>query len=281
MQPAACGTRKDFRENVNSSPSKIITLTTDFGLKDNYAGVLKGVIAGICPNVRVMDLTHGIPPHDLYGGAFSLCSGYRYFPQSTIHICIVDPGVGSGRAILAVSTEKYLFVGPDNGVLSLALAREKVKGCVRLTNTRYFLTCVSTTFHGRDIMAPVAGHLAKGVELKELGEAVKEWKTLDIPALKREDKSWEAEVIYQDVFGNLTLNIDLAQAEHLVQSDFILRIGDREVMELYENYLQIPENKCGLIVGSSGYLEIAGKMASASDMCRAGRGSKVSITFSG
>src|SRR5262245_4734331 len=141
----------------------VITLTTDFGTRDWFAGTMKGVILGINPRATIVDLTHGIPAGDVRTGAFALAAGYRFFPKGTVHVAVVDPGVGGKRGALAVQTANYFFVGPDNGVLSFALRDEKIKAIYRLENRELFMKAVSHTFHGRDVFAPVAAYLSRGI----------------------------------------------------------------------------------------------------------------------
>jgi S-adenosyl-L-methionine hydrolase (adenosine-forming) len=158
-----------------------ITLTTDFGARDWFAGTMKGVVLGINPRAVIVDLTHEIPPGDIRAGAFALMAACRYFPKGTVHVAVVDPGVGSRRRALAVRTANYLFVGPDNGVLSWALAGEKIKTVRQLENPKYFLETISRTFHGRDIFAPVAAHLSRGLPLERLGRELKDFVHLPWP----------------------------------------------------------------------------------------------------
>src|SRR6266567_2035307 len=151
---------------------RVITLTTDFGLSDWFVGSMKGVIFRINPRTTVVDLTHDLPPGDIRAGAFALAAAYRYFPKGTIHVAVIDPGVGTKRRAIAAQTADYFFVGPDNGVLSWALQRERIKAIRALENKTYFLQPLSQTFHGRDIFAPVAAHLTAGLAIRKLGRAV-------------------------------------------------------------------------------------------------------------
>ena len=153
---------------------RLITLTTDFGTRDWFVGTMKGVILGIQPRARVVDITHEIGGGEVRAGAFALRASYSFFPQGTVHIAVVDPGVGSPRRALAVQTANYFFVGPDNGVLSFALMRERIKSIHALENEKYFLKPVSRTFHGRDIFAPVAAHLSRGVSIQTFGPRLKD-----------------------------------------------------------------------------------------------------------
>ena len=186
----------------------VITLTTDFGTSDWFVGTMKGVIAGIAPKATIIDLTHDLPPGDIRGGAFALAASYRFFPKGTVHVAVVDPGVGSRRKAIAVQTAKGFFVGPDNGVLSWALVKEKAKAVHALENEAYFLKPVSQTFHGRDVFAPVAAHLSRGVPIKKLGPALKDFVRLDWPEPRRQRGGIEGEVVYIDRFGNAITNLE-------------------------------------------------------------------------
>jgi hypothetical protein len=160
---------------------RLITLTTDFGTRDWFVGTMKGVVLGIHPPATVVDLTHEIPPGDIRAGAFALMTACRFFPKGTVHVAVVDPGVGSRRRAIAVQTANSCFVGPDNGVLSWALMREKIKTIRLLENREFFLEPVSHTFHGRDIFAPVAAHLSRGVAVSRLGRELKDFVRLPWP----------------------------------------------------------------------------------------------------
>ena len=186
----------------------VITLTTDFGTRDWFVGTMKGVIASIAPRSTVVDLTHDLPPGDIRGGAFALAASHRFFPKGTIHVAVVDPGVGSRRKAIAVQTAKGVFVGPDNGVLSWALAKEKIRAIHALENEAYFLQPVSRTFHGRDIFAPVAAHLSRGVPIQKLGPALKDFVRLDWPEPRVRRGGFEGEVVYIDRFGNAITNLE-------------------------------------------------------------------------
>ena len=186
----------------------IITLITDFGLLDGYAGVMKGVIANINPSASVIDISHNIEPQNVFQAAYVLNSSYTYFPKGTIHVVVVDPGVGSGRKILCLKTEDYLFLAPDNGVLSFIVANEESPSIREVTNGKLFLPEVSNTFHGRDIFAPVAAHLSKGVSHKDLGKRTDKINEIDLPKpIRSPAGAITAEIIYVDGFANLITNI--------------------------------------------------------------------------
>ncbi|HUK81543.1 MAG TPA: SAM-dependent chlorinase/fluorinase, partial [Verrucomicrobiae bacterium] len=185
----------------------IIALTTDFGSSDWFVGSMKGVILGINPQVTIVDLTHEIPAGDIRAGAFALAASYKCFPRLTVHCAVVDPGVGSERAPIAVKSADYFFVGPDNGVLSYALAQEKVREVRRLDNDEYFRKPVSHTFHGRDIFAPAAAHLSNGVPMNSLGSEVNEFVRVAWPQVNIDGGVTHGQVIYIDRFGNCITNI--------------------------------------------------------------------------
>ncbi|MDD9975858.1 MAG: SAM-dependent chlorinase/fluorinase, partial [Candidatus Poribacteria bacterium] len=195
-----------------SDPSSIITLTTDFGIRDTYVGIMKGVILGINPNVQVVDLTHAIPPQDIYEAAFSIYAAHSYFPRGTIHVIVVDPGVGSDRRAIVCQTDNAFFVCPDNGVLSYLLqsteneARPPVNA-VEIQNKAYYLPEVSNTFHGRDIFAPIAAHLSLGIPLEDLGPPVQTLVQLPIQAPELSGNTLTGQIVKIDRFGNAITNI--------------------------------------------------------------------------
>ncbi|HUE75960.1 MAG TPA: SAM-dependent chlorinase/fluorinase, partial [Chloroflexota bacterium] len=190
--------------------SAVVALVTDFGLTDPYAGIMKGVIARINPEATIVDLTHGVPPGDVRAGAFALLSAWRYFPSGCVFVAVVDPGVGTSRRALVASGESATFVGPDNGVLSWALA-DQAKDTVEvrvLSRSEYWLPAISSTFHGRDIFAPVAAHLTRGVSPIDLGDPVADFARLPLPRPEqRDDGSLRGQVIVVDHFGNLITDI--------------------------------------------------------------------------
>jgi len=198
----------------------IITLTTDFGLADGFVGTMHGVILGICPAARVVDLSHGIAPQGVQEAAFVLAAAVPFFPAGTIHVVVVDPGVGSERRAIAVQTDHTFYVAPDNGVLSEALAQDELVVAVHLNRAAFWLPVVSHTFHGRDIFAPVAAHLACGVPLRELGEPIND--LLRLPASQPErwaDGTLVGHLRYIDHFGNLITDVrdqDLASMPQVV-----------------------------------------------------------------
>jgi S-adenosylmethionine hydrolase len=195
----------------------IVTLTTDFGQADVYVGVIKGVILSIAPNVTLVDLSHEIEPQNVREAAFLLYAATPYFPDGTIHLTVVDPGVGSERRALAVRTRRAIFVVPDNGLLSYVLATDPALEAVQLVNPRFHLAEVSSTFHGRDIFAPVAAHLAKGVPLADLGEVAADLVTFPMPSpAHTSEGTLQSHVLHIDRFGNLILDVRQDDLDNLV-----------------------------------------------------------------
>ena len=241
----------------------VVTLTTDFGTRDWFVGTMKGVVLNINPRANVVDLTHEIPPGDIRAGAFALMAGCRYFPKGTVHVAVVDPGVGGPRRAIAVQTEDYIFVGPDNGALSWALRRERIKTVRRLEEARYFLKSVSRTFHGRDIFAPIAAHLSRGLAIQRLGREVKDWVTLPWPRPTRSRGTIRGEVIYIDHFGNAITNIESESG--FSGRKVACEVAGRRKLHcaLAGFYGAVPVNNPVAVLGSSGFLEIAVNAGSA------------------
>ncbi len=235
----------------------VITLTTDFGLTDAYVGAMKGVLLGICPGAVLVDLSHEIPPQDVRGAAFVVAAAAPYFPEGTVHLVVVDPGVGSTRRAVAVLTQRSLFVAPDNGVLSLALLQEPVVQTAELANPRYRLPEVSATFHGRDLFAPAAAHLACGTPLQELGPPITDLVTLPWPPPELQaDGSLIACVLHVDRFGNLILNVQPGHVEGWPRDQIEFEIAGRQVVGVSRTYADVPSGVPVAYLGSSGYLEL-------------------------
>ena len=263
----------------------VITLTTDFGLDDEFVGVMKGVILTINPDVRVVDITHGIDPQDLTTAAYSIHAAYPYFPEGTVHVVVVDPGVGSSRAIVAASLNGHYFVAPDNGVLSLVLDAPAIDRIVQVTNAQYILKPVSRTFHGRDIMAPVAGHLSRGIQIDRLGPRLRSENLARLPieaATTMADGTVAGKVIMIDRFGNLITNIDTAALDPL-EADFTtlkieFGIEKQRIQGLSASYSDVPPNVPLAIIGSKGLVEIAINCGCAQDYFNARKGDVVYIS---
>ena len=242
----------------------IITLLTDFGTRDAYAGIMKGVILSITPSAVIVDITHHIDPQDILQAAYVIKSSYRYFPQGTVHVVVVDPGVGSDRTIVALDMMGHIFLAPDNGVLTLVMDQGKMDSLVRVENTRYFLHPVSHTFHGRDIFAPVAAHLCRGMDIKNLGPPLDPHHltrlNIDKPRLSGTDRLVGTVVCF-DGFGNCISNIDQT---HLKDIDAVgsgrkleIKIGNTSIKGLSSSYRDTKIRQPLAIMGSFGYLEIA------------------------
>ena len=233
----------------------IITLLTDFGLADGYVAAMKGVILGLNPAATIIDLTHEVPPQDISYAAYVLATVYPYYPPDTIHVVVVDPTVGSTRALIAARAADQLFVAPDNGVLTHVLD-EGYSDLIRLTQARYWRPNPSRTFHGRDILAPVAAHLSLGVPLAALGEPLAEPQRIPIPrAVRRADGVWVAHVIHVDRFGNLIT--DLRPEPEVLARLAGAQVGGRFVDAVVATYADVPSGAPAILLGSAGHLELA------------------------
>ena len=253
---------------------RIITLTTDFGLGDWFVGTMKGVIAGLAPQTHVIDITHDVPAGEVRAGAFALAAAYRFFPKGTIHVAVVDPGVGTKRKAVAVQTADHCFVGPDNGVLSWALRGEKVKSVRVLENRALFLRPLSQTFHGRDIFAPVAAYLSRGLSTKELGPVVKDFVRLPWPEPRRRPGRTEGEVIYIDRFGNAITNLPVDGSAECASCEIL---GKRRVVcPLKTSYQSVSSGRPVVVPGSSGFLEVAINGGAAAKLLGLKIGSRIS-----
>ncbi|PYU08665.1 MAG: hypothetical protein DMG33_00920 [Acidobacteria bacterium] len=258
----------------------IITLTTDYGTNDHLVGTLKGVILKINPDVTIVDITHEVAPYDVLDGALAIASAYRYFPARTIHVVIVDPGVGTERRPLLVSGETQYFVAPDNGVLSLVYEQETALLVRHATAEHYFLQPVSKTFHGRDIFAPVAGWLSKGWQSASMGEEISDYKRFALPKPKAADGVTQGTVLRMDHFGNLLTNFrpDDMPDGALKSGTLKMQVNGKEVKRLVETFAQGEPGEPVALVGSSGFIEIAVNKGNAGRVVGAGRGAAVVVT---
>ncbi|MHC1764771.1 MAG: S-adenosyl-l-methionine hydroxide adenosyltransferase family protein [Verrucomicrobiia bacterium] len=257
----------------------IITLTTDFGLQDWFVGTMKGVVLGIAPSATLVDITHEIAPGDVQAGAFALAAAFRFFPPGTVHVAVVDPGVGSDRAAIVVETERYRFVGPDNGLLSLAVDQAGPRKSVyRLEDRRWFLSHVSQTFHGRDVFAPVAAHLSNGVPATELGPEPANFQRLAMPGPVQTPQGWTGSIVCIDRFGNAITNLP----DHLpiFQQSLLVRVRagqSADTVRLSSSYSAVPKGEPLAILGSSGFLEIAVNGESAAQVLGLAVGASVEV----
>lgn len=259
-----------------------LAIITDFGYRDHYVGAMKGVIASIAPGAAVIDITHGIPAQSIVAGAIALRETWRYFPSRTVFLAVVDPGVGTARAPIAIETRAGArFVGPDNGLLWLAANQAGIKRIVKLTSPRHRLTNVSATFHGRDIFAPAAAYLWRGASISALGPALRSIVQLDLPRPVDSARELRGEVIYVDGFGNLVSNIDRQTAEQFASrfrhKSLSVRIKRGAAMRLLDAYGDAPKGAPLAIFGSFGLLEVAVRDGNAAAHFAAGPGSSVSV----
>jgi S-adenosylmethionine hydrolase len=250
----------------------VVTLTTDFGLRDPFVGIMKGVILGICPGVVIVDLTHQVGRHDVLEAFLALQAAHRFFPPGTVHLAVVDPGVGSRRRALAVSAGDHYYVGPDNGLLSFAL--EGDWRAVSIESARHRLAEVSSTFHGRDVFAPAAAHLACGVALEALGPIVTDPIRMETPRATRERQEVLGEVIGADRFGNAVTSITSGDLAWLGRGPVGILVGSVSV-PLVGAYSQTKEGAFGAILGSQDRLEIFVREGSAQEVLGLTRGTRV------
>ena len=259
----------------------IVTLLSDFGTKDHYVASMKGTILTINPRCTLVDITHDIKSHDIEEGAFILSNVYSFFPRGTIHLCVVDPGVGGPRNPILLVTVDHFFVGPDNGIFTFVLQREKVKQMVALTNQKYFLSQVSTTFHGRDLFAPVVGHLSLGVKPNAFGKKVRSWTKLTFRKPQVEGRKLVGEILHIDTFGNLISSIDEEHLLHFVKGRaYFIRAGKRMIRGLKKGYWEGRENEAMALFGSGGLLEISFRERSAQKILKAEKGDQITIETS-
>lgn len=260
----------------------IITLTTDFGTDDIFIGVMKGVILGINPAARIVDLSHAIPPQSLEVGALLLRLAVPYFPSDTIHVAIVDPGVGTARRAVVVETTSAVLVGPDNGLLAPAAEQAGFKRLIECTDRRYWLSCPGPTFHGRDIYAPVAAYLSRGVAPERVGQPSAPLAPLALPLARHEQDGGRAvvrgEVIYIDHFGNLLTNITAKDIEVFPSRGLSVSIDNVVIHGLASAYATVPEGELLALANSWGLLEIARRNGSAREQLGVGRGTPVLVT---
>ncbi len=264
----------------------VITLLTDFGLSDPYIGIMKGVILSFAPQASIVDISHYIDPQDVQAAAYLMDSAYPYFPEKTVHVVVVDPGVGGGRKIIAAEAGGHYFLAPDNGILTKVFGRGEVKTLVCVENPEYFIQPVSRTFHGRDIFAPVAAHMATGRPLTEFGPTVSlaDLIYLDLP-LPYIKKSGElvGEVITGDRFGNLITNIDQQVLSQLGssadRSNLFIHIGTYLINGLSASYQDVPPGGLLAIIGSRGYLEISVNTGDARSYCGIEKGAPVRVVL--
>jgi len=261
----------------------IITLTTDYGTNDHLVGTLKGVLLKINPELTIVDITHNVNAYDLLDGALTIGAAYSYFPARTIHMVVVDPGVGTARRPLLVTAQNQYFVAPDNGVLSLIYEREQDNLVVRHANAEhYFLQPISRTFHGRDIFAPVAAWLSKGWQTSAMGEEIQDFQRFVLPRAKEIDGGIQGVVLRIDNFGNVMTNFRAEDLPEAAQNGggLNLKVGAHNVARLVGTFADGAADEPVAYVGSSGYVEVGINKANAARKLAVGRGTSVTLAKS-
>lgn len=252
----------------------LITLTTDFGYQDNYVGAMKGVILSICPKATIIDIAHGIPPQNIVHGAFVITEASKYYPPKTIHVVVVDPGVGSKRLPICVTSHGQYFIGPDNGLFSLMIQDDPQWAAYQLENKKFFLETISTTLHGRDIFAPVAAHLANGVKINQFGKKLKKINTLNIAKVQTTKNKVLGEIIYFDHYGNAITNIHQKDVNKNVK----ININHKMMLDQLNTSYETGELGFPLaLISSSGFLEIAIKQGNAAKQLALQIGDTISL----
>ncbi|HUL22300.1 MAG TPA: SAM-dependent chlorinase/fluorinase [Thermodesulfobacteriota bacterium] len=257
----------------------VITLLTDFGTQDHYVASMKGVILKINPRCRLIDITHEVSPHDIREGAFILANAYSYFPKGTIHLAVVDPGVGGTRKPILLVTPSHCFVGPDNGLFTIVAQKERVKQIIALDEQRYHLSKVSATFHGRDVFAPVAAHLSLGVKPGALGHKIESLSGLKFEGPFIRGGKLLGEVLHIDTFGNLVSNIDEERLFRFTRGrSFVIRTGGKTIPGLKRGYWEGKKGELIALLGSGGFLEISVREGNAQRILKAKREDPIVIS---
>lgn len=267
---------------MNTNKFSLITLTTDFGLEDEYAGLMKGVIRSIHPDIPVVDLTHHIPPHDLEWTAYMIYYGFQYFPEGSIHVIVVDPGVGSSRQIKFMEAAGHYFLFPDNGLITKVYARYEPEVIWSITNREYYLEHVSNTFHGRDIFAPVAAHLSKGIHPSTLGVRSRELNLLTLNQPQCFEKEIVGHVIHVDRFGNLITNIESKQVNTLTENfeELTIYMAHHTLKGIAQSYSERDAGEPLAIIGSRDLLEVAVNKKLAASFLGCRKGDEVRLSLS-
>ena len=261
-------------------PKPIVTLTTDFGLADHYVGAMKGVILGICAQAQIVDVSHGVTPYAIAEGAYVISQAYECFAKKTVHVVVVDPGVGTERRAIVAEMAGQYFVAPDNGVLGMIFAREKKHAVRVLANPRYFRKAVSQTFHGRDIFSPVGAHLAAGVAPARLGRLIRDYQRPDFGTAQPDGaQAWIGRILHIDRFGNLITSFRASQFPDLAGGKFSLELGSRRVVARARNYAERGPGELFAIGGSGGYWEVSVSQGSAAALAGCAAGAPVRLRF--
>ncbi len=257
--------------------SSLITLTTDFGTRDGYVAQMKGVILGINPGVRLIDVTHDIEPFDVMEAALVLKGLSQYFPIDTVHIAVIDPGVGSERRAIVMRLDHRFYVGPDNGLFSLVFARSHSREVREIDNSNLFPGQPHPTFHGRDMFAPVAAHLSLGIDFDSVGPVIDEPVMLSMPEPVQTGDGIQGEIIHVDRFGNLTSNIESGMLQRSVDS---VHVGGQEIKGIRKFFSEVPTGTPIAVINSFGFLEIAVNQGNSSLDLGARKGSQVRVKWS-
>lgn len=274
--------KKHKKKNLHielNMPNPIITLTTDFGLKDPYVAEMKAVILNISPNTKIVDITHQIEKFNIRMGAYVLAAAASYFPKGTIHVVVVDPGVGTKRKAILIQTKKGYFIGPDNGVLALAAENQGIEHVYKITNPKLKLPKISNTFHGRDIFAPAAAHLAKGTPPSEFGPEIHKIVTPKFAKITRRKGGLIGEIIHIDGFGNIVTNFSEKELESMgIKGMVNIKLKNTRLkLKLCRAYAEVEAQKPLAIIGSHNFLEISVNQGNAADTFKTKVGDKVTL----
>jgi S-adenosylmethionine hydrolase len=266
-------------KNTSQKPlNKIVTLTTDYGEQDGFVGAVKGVLLSFCPEAQLVDITHQISAFSIEEAAFVFQSGAPFFPKGTIHLVVVDPGVGGERRPIAVRTTRGIYVGPDNGVFSGVYASERNTDVFHLNHRQFFLKKVSATFHGRDLFAPVVGHLLQGVPLEKMGTLIRDYVRFPISRIKRRGRGLEGRIIHIDHFGNAITNITEENLRQLGSSRRIsIRVRKLKIHGVSKTFGSVKKGEPVALIGGSGLLEIAIREGNAAQEIGARLGNPVNV----
>jgi S-adenosyl-L-methionine hydrolase (adenosine-forming) len=267
-----------------ASSGRIITLLTDFGLQDHFVAAMKGVILALNPDLTLVDISHLIPPHDIRSGAFTLGQAYSCFPPNTVHLAIVDPGVGTARKAMALSAGGQFFVAPDNGILSYVMKDQEVFEAVEITAEHYFRKPVSPTFHGRDVFAPIAAYISRDVALRQLGPELPDPVRLQMPVpAKVKENLIQGAVLAVDKFGNAITNLtprELPGIDAASPRAFRMLAGQREITSSRKTYGEGQSGEIFVVLGSAGYFEIAMRDGSAASALSLKSGAPIGVVLS-
>jgi S-adenosylmethionine hydrolase len=268
------------KKRNNLPTPKIVTLTTDFGLNDPYVAEMKGVILGICLDVVIVDVTHNVEKFNIKQGALMLATAAPYFPENTIHVAVVDPGVGTQRRPIIVQTKRNVFVGPDNGVLMLAAESQGIEHTYKIEEDKFVSAQVSNTFHGRDVFAPVAAHIANGdVELEEFGPEINDAVKPEFSKIRRTKRGLVGEALHVDSFGNIITNINTKDFEQLKPVRLEVELPNLKLqLKFAKTYAEVKPGEPLALIGSHGYFEIAVNQGNAAAKFQVQVGDKIVVS---